>query len=100
MTGLTHLLRGTLDELFPSIARTAWDEAAATGWRVDPAETRCGRCGAPSGPGGVTPAGCAFCVGRALAWDRLIRLGVYREPLRDWITAMKFHREWTWADRF
>ena len=89
-----------LDAVAPTAVSLGLREAAGTdgdAWRPDGPETYCPRCGASAGPGSVTSDGCAFCRGKAVAWQRLTRLGAYEEPLSDWIKAMKFGREWTWG---
>lgn len=68
-------------------------------WRPDPLDAYCPRCGASIDASGQTPRGCPFCVGRRWAWDRLIRLGPYTPPLREWITAIKFDGQWRWVQR-
>jgi len=87
---------GALDEWAPptSVANHA------DGWRPDEPDAYCPRCGASAGPGSVLGDGCPFCRDKPIAWQRLIRLGLYREPLDDWIRAMKFEGRWSWAAEF
>lgn len=35
-----------------------------------------------------------------MPWDRCYSLGVYEEPLSDWILEMKFSGVWSWAEFF
>ena len=50
---------------------------------LDRAGAACERCGAPIGPH-VNPAGgCNYCVREQFAFDRVIRLGVYTDRLRE-----------------
>ena len=94
------VLTGSANELFPRPAQVEPAAARRAGWRIDAPEYWCHRCGASVGPGEATPQGCAFCVGKRVAWDRIERLGLYRDPLDRWIIAMKFARQWSWASWF
>lgn len=93
------VLHGTLDELWP---RTIDRELRALGqpWRADARESYCGRCGATIGAHAATERGCAFCLGLRLPWGRLVRLGAYAPPLREWIVRMKFAGDWGCAEWF
>ncbi|MFP4145948.1 MAG: ComF family protein [Phycisphaeraceae bacterium] len=91
-----RLLRGTLDELMPDHVAAA---LAESDWHPDAPEVYCPRCGASAGPGAVTQRGCSFCLDHAVAWQRLVRLGAYREPLDGWIRQMKFRRRWRWGEQ-
>jgi ComF family protein len=71
--------------------------AAETGWSHDPPSAYCFRCGATAAVEAVGTDGCPFCVGRRLAWDRVVRLGEYADPLDQWIVEMKFRRGWWYA---
>jgi ComF family protein len=53
----------------------------------------CHDCGAPL----VLPdTPCAYCKGRGKAYfDRIIRLGIYEEPIRTLIHQLKYHHKWT-----
>lgn len=66
-------------------------------WTPDALADYCPRCGASVDQTGQTPRGCPFCVGKPLAWDRLIRLHAYTPPIRDWILGCKFRGFWRWA---
>lgn len=76
--GLTH----------PSIRRVM----AETGWRPDMAGAYCVRCGQGAAAFSADGAGCPACEGRGRAWDRLVRVGEYREPLASWVRQTKFNR--------
>lgn len=91
---------GALDELFPTVCLQELSQARRQGWKVDRSASYCGRCGASVGPGVNTAAACPFCAGQPIAWDRIIRLGVYREPISRWIVGMKFAGQWPWAKWF
>lgn len=66
--------------------------AEGCGWQPDAPAAYCGRCGLSVGPGQAGPEGCGKCRGVALAWDRMVRLGVYAPPLRTWVHEMKYTR--------
>ena len=108
MPGLPHPFRSLwtaawstvatgVNELFPSMVEQELEAARESGWLIDSAGGYCQRCGATTGEGEATPRGCSHCIDRPLAWDRIIRLGLYTPPLASWIVAMKFHRQWSWA---
>jgi ComF family protein len=53
----------------------------------------CDRCGMPLS---VDGAPCPYCHGRGLApYERLLRLGIFDDPLRHLIHRFKYHRRWT-----
>lgn len=89
-----------LSRVLPTYCEQDLEAAEAAGWRIDEPGAYCGRCGASCGPGAATARGCAFCVGKPVPWHRLVRLGPYKEPLSDWILAMKFHKSWLWGRWF
>ncbi|NJL30299.1 MAG: ComF family protein [Phycisphaerales bacterium] len=33
----------------------------------------------------------------AIPWQQLVRLGAYESPLKDWVLALKYHRQWHWG---
>lgn len=78
----------------------ALTEAERNGFRIDTPERYCPRCGATAGPGEVTDRGCSSCLNQRLPWQRVVRLSAYEPPVSDWIVAMKFARQWTWAAWF
>ena len=84
-------------ELFPPAVESALRRATGDGWQIDGQDSYCARCGATTGPHGSTRAGCRGCVASRPQWQRIVRLGPYREPLSDWIVEMKFFSRWTWA---
>src|SRR5205085_2845693 len=56
----------------------------------------CALCGLPV-PEPEAP--CPHCLGEGVAhFDRIIRLGVFRDPLKHLIHQMKYHRRWTIAE--
>lgn len=68
------------------------ERMAETGWMADEAHDYCGRCGRTVGAHEADGSGCSRCRGRALAWERLVRLGEYRGLLRDVVHEVKFTR--------
>lgn len=94
LTAPARWINNTLDRLWPTVVTI---ERSRHDWQPDEAEDYCHRCGASAGPGSVLTDGCAFCRGRALAWDRLTRLALYDEPFEGWLKQMKFGRQWSWA---
>ena len=96
-------LRRVWDGLMPSTVRAGLDATVADErgrWLADRVEDYCHRCGASAGPGSVTANGCTFCLNDKLAWDRMVRLSAYAPPMDGWIKAMKFGRDWGWAEFF
>jgi ComF family protein len=56
----------------------------------------CMLCGLPIGKEGAP---CPHCKGAGVAhFERILRLGVYDEPLRDLIHQLKYQRRWTLGD--
>jgi ComF family protein len=72
-------------------------EAAKFGWRVDHPNEYCLRCGATTGTDGATRRGCPNCLRQRLPWDRVVRLGVYDDPMSWWVWQLKYHKQWAWA---
>lgn len=99
MTQRRPLLR-LFDELLGERELIGEAAAAEADWHRDPPNRYCPRCGATMAREAVTDTGCAFCRDRTLPWDRLVRLGAYREPMRSWIIRMKFGGNWGWAEWF
>ncbi len=93
-----RVLFAGLAELFPQHRDVELQLAAAKGWQPDCPDAYCSRCGATCSPQAVTERGCPFCVNKPIAWDRVVRLSAYVEPMDRWIRLMKFSQEWTWAD--
>jgi ComF family protein len=57
------------------------------------AAAQCDRCGMPVERDGAP---CASCVGGGVPhYERVIRLGVFEDPLKNLIHQMKYHRRWT-----
>ncbi len=67
-------------------------------WTPDPLTAWCSRCGATVGPAGSDAQGCARCRSERFPWHRLTRLSAYTPPMADWLRAMKFARQWRWAE--
>ena len=86
-----------MTELCPSALDDVLRQVEETGWHIDGPQAYCGRCGASAGRGSVTESGCAFCVGKRLPWQRLVRLSAYASPMDQWICTMKFAGCWSWA---
>ena len=59
-------------------------------WSPDPFEAYCGRCGGGIGPHEESEFGCAACRDLKVPWDRFVRLGEFRDPLRQWVHEVKF----------
>ena len=88
-SSIRQVARGTLRELFP----TTLESLGAATPTVSPGPY-CPRCGGTIGSGECTAGGCASCFQRPLAWDRLVRLGPYVDPLAKQIRSLKFRRDW------
>ncbi len=86
-----------LSDLAPTIHELALQTQQGAAWHPDESDAYCFRCGATTPSAGVTSRGCANCRDARLRWQRLVRLGPYKSPLSDWIVAMKFQRQWSWA---
>ncbi len=67
----------------------------AASWRPDAQATYCRRCGGSVGAGEQTPDGCGSCRGHSVFTDRIVRLSAYREPMREWVRAIKYR---CWAE--
>lgn len=61
-------------------------------WHRDPVDAYCNRCGRTVGPAEEDEFGCSVCRSRVLTYARVIRLAEYREPIENWVWALKFHR--------
>jgi predicted amidophosphoribosyltransferase len=94
MQGFAHradrLIRSFIGWSLPP-AEWAIDEA---GWAPDDPRAYCGRCGSGVGPGEIDAKGCGDCRSHRPAFDRVVRLGSYSDPLREWVLSMKYRR-WT-----
>lgn len=66
---------------------------AETAWQPDRPAAWCARCGSSVGPGEQTDRGCGTCRAHPVTTDRVVRLGEYAGPLRDWVRAIKY-RGW------
>jgi ComF family protein len=92
--------RGAVGELFPSIRLQELAQAEADGFHIDTPDRYCRHCGASIGPGTSTAHGCPACFGRRFPWRRVVRLAAYQPPVSDWVVAMKFAQQWSWAEWF
>lgn len=65
-----------------------------TGWSPDPAAAYCERCGVTLGHSEIAAGdfGCASCRARTMVWERMVRLGEFRDPLASWVARVKFAR--------
>lgn len=104
MAGITQVVKQftseCLAELCPSYFESELAAAFNDHWRIDPPGAYCHRCGLSVGPGEATAAGCSGCVNRRIAWDGIVRLSPYADPVRHWIVSMKFAGAWRWAAWF
>lgn len=84
--------------LWPAIERT-WlgltvpavhERFEEAGWSVDALDRFCWRCGMTVGPFETGANGCSQCPDKTPAWDRYVRLGVYRSPLLEMVHELKF----------
>jgi ComF family protein len=81
----------------PAVLCAACDEAL----RELEAAPACSWCGKPIAEVGAP---CPYCLGEGMAhFDRIVRLGVFTDPLKHLIHRMKYHKQWglaeTLADR-
>jgi ComF family protein len=83
-----------LDELMPP----GVEPDGAADWIPDRQDAYCPRCGASTGPGEVTPRGCAFCIKHRFPWQRITRLSFYGQPMDEWVRQLKFNRRWRWGN--
>lgn len=70
----------------------------ASNWQADAVDAYCARCGATVAGQDMSGQGCPFCVGKSLAWHRVVRLSSYQPPISQAIVQMKFHGQWSVAD--
>ena len=100
-----QLIRDLLDFCYPH--RCARCETLTTGpflcatcdseLRALERRPACDRCAMPlGGPGGA----CPYCEGEGVKpFDRIVALGVYRDPLRHILYNVKYHGRWPLAER-
>jgi ComF family protein len=99
---LRSLLGHVLEFCYPSICMSCQATAPAGAWLCDAcggklsgfaAAPVCERCAAPL----ATPAApCPRCRGRGLyPFERIVRLGVFEDPLKHLIHQMKYHKRWS-----
>ncbi len=69
------------------------EAARRSGWKPDRSDEYCGLCGSTVGPGEASKSGCGSCRRRTLLdTDRIVRLGAYHGPLREWVRDVKYRR--------
>lgn len=68
------------------------DRLRESGWRPDDVAAYCRRCGETVGPNEADDTGCSLCRGQELPWSRLVRLGEFRDLLREMVLEVKFTR--------
>jgi len=62
---------------------------AASGWKPEPPEASCARCGGSVVPFEALEGGCGECRGRPMPAGGCVRLGPYAPPLSQWVPAIK-----------
>jgi len=101
---LRPILRHVLDFCYPGVC--ACCDADAPGGAVLCADCdahlreqssaqACENCAMPLATEGAP---CPYCLGKGVPWfERIIRLGVFDDPLKHLIHQMKYHRRWPLA---
>jgi ComF family protein len=99
------MLRHVLDFAYPGICANCDGDAPAGAVLCEECDAHledqarahaCPRCAMPLSSDGAP---CPYCLGKGIAWyDRLIRLGVFEDPLRHLIHQMKYHHRWPLAE--
>lgn len=74
------------------VAEPLHRRAAAAEWSPDEYSAFCERCGRSIGPFESDDFGCSECRGSRPPWSRCVRLGLYDQPLSDWVCEVKFTR--------
>ena len=102
---LPQLVRDVLDFCYPGICAHCSASCPGSTFLCDDCDQKlnalaiapsCGRCAMPLAQQGAP---CPYCKGRGLApFDRIVRLGVFDEPLKNLI-HMKYHRRWNISER-
>lgn len=85
---LSQIERAWLDTTAPPLG----ERMVLERWRPDAPGDYCWRCGRTLEDESPTANGCPACEHSRPAWHRLVRLGGYDEPLRQWIHEVKFTR--------
>ena len=103
---VTGLLRDVLDFCYPGLCATCRAGCEAGEMLCEACDARltklesaavCGLCGMPVAEQGAP---CPYCRGAGVAhYDRVVRLGVFDEPLKGLIHQMKYHGRWGIAER-
>ncbi len=68
------------------------DRALDANWQPDDFSDYCNRCGLSLRPQEAAASGCSSCRDVKLAWQRMVRLGPFNYPLREWVHEVKFTR--------
>ena len=89
-----------LSTVIPRSCNERVEHARRQGWKIDQPNQYCQRCGTTVAPGAWGNNQCSRCTGKSIAWQRIVRLSAYDEPVSDWIVAMKFSGDWTWSPWF
>ena len=78
--------------LLPYTAPPWPQQVQKLGWKPDPFDTYCDRCGVHVGPNEVDDRGCSHCRGSRPPWDQFVRLSSYEGEMVGWIHQIKFTR--------
>lgn len=104
--GLGHFINDVLTFCYPGICSHC--DAACSGgallceacdaeFRIAASPPACLRCAAPIGLAGGP---CPFCLGKGVPpYERIVRLGLFRQPLQGLIHSMKYAGRWGVAER-
>jgi ComF family protein len=103
---LTALLHDLIDFCYPGRCANCEGDcdsaamlcpACEEAWEEANLGYACERCARPAGgPGGA----CPHCFGKGLRpFERVARLGLFRDPLKHLIHQVKYHRRWALAER-
>lgn len=100
------LIRDVFDFCYPGICATCRGACTPSEFLCGPCSDRlaqlelaaaCQRCGAPAAK---TDAPCPFCKGDGVPhYDRILRLGVFDDPLKDLIHQFKYQGRWAIGQR-
>lgn len=93
-------LNTTLSTVLPRSCDDRSEHAHRQEWQIDQPNQYCRRCGTTVAPGAWGNNQCSRCTGEPIAWQRIIRLSAYDEPVAGWIVAMKFASDRAWSPWF
>jgi ComF family protein len=95
------MLRHVLDFAYPGVCANCDGDAPAGAVLCEECDAHledqarahgCEKCAMPVA---TASAPCPYCLGKGVAWfDRIIRLGIFEDPLKHLIHQMKYHRRW------